>query len=163
MSQPHVASYLESTSVSSYMAGLIPLGVLPQTTADNIMLVGDAASQVKPTSGGGIYTGLVCANHCISIAQNAIENHTLTDLYLQTYHKNWTKDIGKELSMGMRFRHIFTNLDDDHLDKYLQKLNKPKIIDIINAHGDIDHPSNLVLPLMKQAPSLAKLLFHYKK
>ena len=162
MVKPHVQQYLEGSTTLTSMGGLIPLGLLQQTTTDRVMIVGDAAAQVKPTSGGGIYTGLTCAKHCVAIAQQALEKSKVTNSFLQTYHKEWMKTIGKELSMGMRFRRILKNLDNDYLDKYIKKLDTPKIRDTINTYGDIDHPSTLLMPLIKQAPSLAKLLLHYK-
>ncbi|GAH60574.1 unnamed protein product, partial [marine sediment metagenome] len=42
--------------------GTIPLGTLPRTYSDRMIVVGDAAGQVKPTTGGGIYYGLLCAD-----------------------------------------------------------------------------------------------------
>lgn len=48
--------------------GTIPLGSLPRTYANRVIVVGDAAGQVKPTTGGGIYYGLLCADiatHCL--------------------------------------------------------------------------------------------------
>ncbi|MFB0556618.1 MAG: geranylgeranyl reductase family protein, partial [Dehalococcoidia bacterium] len=42
--------------------GTIPLGTLLRTYSDRIIVVGDAAGQVKPTTGGGIYYGLLCAD-----------------------------------------------------------------------------------------------------
>src|SRR6202521_2837870 len=43
--------------------GTIPLTFAPRSYEDNVLLVGDAAGQVKPFSGGGIYTSLVAAPH----------------------------------------------------------------------------------------------------
>ena len=58
----------------------------------------------------------------------------------------------------MRFRKIFKNLDDKKIDKYLEKLNEKKNIDIINRYGDIDYPSKLAFPLFKKNPSFVTLL-----
>jgi digeranylgeranylglycerophospholipid reductase len=58
----------------------------------------------------------------------------------------------------MRFRKIFTSLTDTQLNKYLEKLNNKKTIDIINTYGDIDYPSRLALPLVKASPSLLSLV-----
>jgi flavin-dependent dehydrogenase len=44
----------------SYSA--IPLRPLRKTCGERILVVGDAAGQVKPTSGGGIYYGMLCAD-----------------------------------------------------------------------------------------------------
>ena len=148
---------LQGTSVMKRFGGAIPLGPLKKTTDDHIMLVGDAAAQVKPTSGGGLYPGLLCTTYCRLIAEEAFHSQQFNEQFLQRYHTKWTKEIGRELSLGMRFRNIFTKLTDAQFNKYLEKLNKKKTIDIINTYGDIDYPSRLALPLMKTMPSLLSL------
>jgi digeranylgeranylglycerophospholipid reductase len=148
---------LQGTNVMKRFGGAIPLGPLKKTVDDHIMLVGDAAAQVKPTSGGGIYTGLLCATQCAIVAEEALQKQQFDADFLKRYHTKWTKEIGRELSLGMRFRKIFTNLTDEQLTKYLEKLNNKKTIDIINTNGDIDFPSRLALPLIRTSPSLLSL------
>jgi len=43
--------------------GTIPLEFAPRSYGEGVLLVGDAAGQVKPFSGGGIYTSLVAARN----------------------------------------------------------------------------------------------------
>jgi geranylgeranyl reductase family protein len=148
---------LQGTTVLKRFGGTIPLGPLKKTTAAHLMLVGDAAAQVKPISGGGIYPGLLCAANCSAIAEDAFQKQRFDEEFLQRYHAAWTKEIGRELSFGMRFRSIFTHLTDSQFNKYLEKLNTQKILDIINTYGDIDYPSRLAFPLLKTAPSLLSL------
>jgi digeranylgeranylglycerophospholipid reductase len=149
---------LQGTTVMKKFGGTIPLGPLKKTVTDHLMLVGDAAAQVKPTSGGGIYPGLLCARHCCTIADTAFEKKRFDEAVLQDYHVAWMKDIGRELFLGMRFRTIFAHLTDTQFDKYLKKFNTQKIRDTINTYGDIDYPSRLTFPLLKAAPSLLSLV-----
>jgi digeranylgeranylglycerophospholipid reductase len=148
---------LQGTTVLRRFGGTIPLGPLKKTTTDHLMIVGDAAAQVKPTSGGGLYPGLLCATHCSNRAEEAFQQQRFDEKFLQEYHTAWTKEIGRELSLGMRFRRIFTHFTDHQFDKYLEKLKTQKILDTINAYGDIDYPSRLAFPLLKTAPSLLSL------
>ena len=148
---------LQHATIMRRFGGVIPLGPLKQTTTDHVLLIGDAAAQVKPTSGGGLYPGLLCANHCARITHEALHTHQYTNRFLKRYHTAWSKDIGKELSLGMRFRNIYSHLSDKQLDKYIEKLNNQKTIDIINTYGDIDYPSKLAIPLVKKTPSLLSL------
>jgi geranylgeranyl reductase family protein len=149
---------LRNSQIIRYIGGSVPLGPLKKTAMPNVMLVGDAAAQVKPTSGGGIYPGLLSASCCSSVALEALELNDFSTKILNKYHKLWSKKIGKELSLGMKFRSIFKELTDDQLDKYIKKFNNKKTIDIIGKYGDIDYPSKLILPLLKNFPSLVKLL-----
>jgi digeranylgeranylglycerophospholipid reductase len=148
---------LQGINVMKRFGGAIPLGPLKKTVDDHVMLVGDAAAQVKPTSAGGIYPGLFCATQCVIVAEEALQEQQFDEQFLKRYHTKWTKEIGRELSLGMRFRKIFTSLTDEQLNKYLEKLNNKKTIDIINTHGDIDYPSRLALPLIRTSPSLLSL------
>lgn len=149
---------LQNIKITKYIGGSIPLGPLKKTVESNIMLVGDAAAQVKPTSGGGIYPGLLCASYCSSVALEALEINDFSSQVLTKYHKLWSKEIGKELSLGMKFRTIFKNFNDEQIDRYIKKLNNKKTIDVICKYGDIDYPSKLALPLLKNSPSFIKLL-----
>ena len=149
---------LKTAKISKYLGGTIPLGPLKQTVDSNIMLVGDAAAQVKPTSGGGLFPGLLCAKICATVAVEALEKEDLTRQFLQRYHKQWVKEIGRELALGMKFRSVFKHLDDKQLDKYLLKINNEKTRRTICKYGDIDYPSKLGLPILKNNPSLLKLL-----
>ncbi len=150
--------FLNKSKITKNIGGVVPLGTPKETYASNILLVGDAAAQVKPTSGGGIYTGLLCAGHCSTVAVDALQKNNFTDVLLKKYQKLWQNDIGRELSRGMKFRRVFINLTDKQMDKYIEKFNNPKIIETINRYGDIDYPSKLVKPLITKNPSLIKML-----
>ncbi|MFO7677150.1 MAG: geranylgeranyl reductase family protein [Thermoplasmatota archaeon] len=149
---------LKDAKILSSSGGMIPLGPLKKTTSSNILLVGDAAGQVKPTSGGGIYTGLVSAKNCSNVALNALKKNDFSDQILKEYQTSWTDEIGRELTFGMKFRKIYKKLDDKQIDKYIIKLKEHKNIELLNKYGDIDFPSKLVFPLLKKNPSFLKIL-----
>jgi len=158
LENPKTKDMLAQSNIEYYTGGIIPLGALKQTVDDRVLLVGDAAAQVKPTSGGGIYPGLLCADHAVNSISKALEKQEYTLSELQTYHNDWRQDIGKELSMGMYFRKLYTRLSDEQFDKYIKKFQQDSIVDIITEHGDIDYPSRLVKPLLKKTPSLLRIL-----
>ena len=149
---------LKDIIIKKKIAGTIPLGPLKQTTDDNVMIVGDAAAQVKPTSGGGIYPGILCGRYCSDVAIQALESQDFSGQNLKRYNRLWTKDIGRELNLGMKFRRIIKNIDDKKMDKYIKKLNTTNNIEIINHYGDIDFPSKLAFPLFKKNPTFLKLI-----
>jgi geranylgeranyl reductase family protein len=153
----YTSKFLENAKIQKYTGGVIPLGFLKKTYEDNVMLVGDAAAHVKPTSVGGIYTVLLCSKYCSSVAVSCFKKNDFSQKTLKKYHKMCSKEIGSELNLGMKFRKIYINLSDKQLDKYIEHFNQPKIIEILNKYGDIDFPSKLVKPLLKKNPSLIKL------
>lgn len=137
--------------------GFIPLGVMQKTYASHTMLVGDAAAQVKPTSGGGIYTGLKCSEHCAVTALKALTNNAFSEKSLSGYQSGWMKDIGKELKKGMEIRNLFVKFSDKDIDKIIMAINKPPILKLISKYGDIDYPSKLLPHLITKPRLLAEL------
>jgi flavin-dependent dehydrogenase len=140
----------------SCTAGMIPISKIDKTYSDNIMLVGDAASQVKPLSGGGIYTGLKGAIHCASVAVNALETENFTQNMLKTYKRKWDDDMGKEMKRAYLIRRIVRNLTDEQIEEGFDIFNDKKLLSLLNKKGDIDYPTNLALPVLKKAPKLMK-------
>ncbi len=154
----NASNFLENIKIEKFIGGIIPLGFLKKTYASNIIVVGDAAAQVKPTSGGGIYTGLLSANHCANVALEALQKNNFSSQFLKKYHKLWYSDIGLELFLGMRFRKIFKNITDNQINKYIKKFQNPKITGLITKYGDIDYPSRLLKPLLRKTPTLIRLI-----
>jgi geranylgeranyl reductase family protein len=152
------SNYLKNIKIISYIGGIIPLGPLDKFYKSNVLLVGDAAAQVKPTSGGGIYTGLMCANYCSNISLESLKNNNFSKSFLKKYQRLYKKNIGGELDKGMKFRKIFKNLKDEQFDYYINKFQDKSIIKIISKYGDIDYPSKLAPKLIKKSPSLLRIV-----
>lgn len=158
--------YLKNAEVEEYMGGIIPLGALKQTVNDRVLLVGDAAAQVKPTSGGGIFTGLTSAKIAAQTINTSIQTQSYTKQLLSKYHTQWRKTIGRELTIGLKIHGLYSGLSDQQFEKYIAKFKEPALINTINDHGDIDFPSKLIKPMVKHTPSLLKFLpglLHLKK
>ena len=127
------------TSIESEISyGGIPLKPLPRTYADRLLVVGDAAGQVKPTSGGGIYYGLLCADIAVATLRRALAEDNLTAAGLAAYQRGWRKRLGRELRTGYWARRLFEGLSDRRLDS-LFGIVKANGIDeaLLNADGTL--------------------------
>ncbi|MCD6171260.1 MAG: NAD(P)/FAD-dependent oxidoreductase [Thermoplasmata archaeon] len=140
----HFKKFLKNIDarVDEITSGLIPIG-LRKFVRKKVALAGDAAGQVKATSGGGLYTGLMAAK----ILANNIEN-------LNNYEKEYMKSIGKELQRCLLLRKIFIKLSDNSLNKFASFVEKN--VDLINKYGDIDYPSIVAKQLLKSPFSFQK-------
>ena len=136
---PVVASRYEGSRTEHVLGG-IPLGAPDRTTKDNVMIVGDAAAQVKPTSGGGIYMGAVCAKIAGEVAARAARKET----GLEEYEKRWRSAVGRELAIGMRIHKSLGKLSDGDLNEFISFLNTQEMREAITEYGDMDHPSVLL-------------------
>ncbi len=125
--------------------GGLPLGPPASTVADGLIAVGDAAGQVKPTSGGGVYPGLVAAKIAGGVAAAAALEGDSSAKRLQEYDRLWRAALGFELDIGMKVHKVLNKMSHAELDEvvcYLAK--KPKLLQTIEEHGDIDQPSVLL-------------------
>ena len=152
-------------SAASLTVGGLPLGPPASTVADGFIAVGDAAGQVKPTSGGGIYPGLVAAKIAGSVAAAAALEGDCSKKRLGEYDRRWRAALGRELKIGMRIHQLQTRMSPAELDEVICYLGKkPRLLRTIEEHGDIDRPSHLMakmLPLLDwDAIRLARLLRH---
>lgn len=134
---------IKKNSIVEKQAGLIPIyNPKQKTQKNNIYLLGDAASQVKATTGGGIIQGLKAAE---SLSDSITNN--------KNYEKEWKKKIGRDLWLHLKMRNImdyFKEKDWDILIKLFKEKETKKIIE----NFDRDYPSKFILNLLLQEPKL---------
>ena len=106
--------------------GGIPLKPLAKTCAERLIVVGDAAGQVKPTTGGGIYYGLLCADIAANVLHRALASNALSAESLADYEREWKRKLGRELRVDYWARKFYERLNDGQIDS---------IFDIIKSHG----------------------------
>ncbi len=145
-------SFLHSSGAKgciNLVTGTIPLGVMPRTYGHRTLFVGDAAGFAKPTSGGGVYTGVRSARYAAATALDACESGDTGDRSLSRYETLWKNDMGRELSLGFRLFRMRQAMTPDDLEKLIRVLSDPEIIEEIKACGDMDRPGILVRRLLK--------------
>ena len=90
--------------------GLIPIGGVKPSFKGRIALIGDAAAQVKPFTGGGLIYGFTCAKIA---SETIIPKKPET---LKTYDLFWRKRLAKQIFLGQlirlfyKFPHILQNV-----------------------------------------------------
>ena len=158
LQRPAVRPFLKGAQPILHMAGGIPLGVPRRSHGDNVMVVGDAACQAKATSGGGVYTGLLCSTFCARTAIEALEAGDCSARMLRRYHTAWTASIGKELRKDLAIHESFARLTDKQLEEVFDIFDNPNILALIREKGDIDFPSKVGWALLREEPRLLKYL-----
>ena len=148
---------LDGKRIDAAYCGRIPLGGRRRTYADNLLLIGDAAGQVKPISGGGLQPAFRSAYALAETVNEAFSKGRYDASFLSVYEKRWKRDTGKELGRGYRLRRMFTSMSDAELNKMADIAENRSIKDIL-SRGDIDHPSDLVLPIMMHPVAMLRLM-----
>ncbi|TGC11326.1 NAD(P)/FAD-dependent oxidoreductase [Methanolobus halotolerans] len=148
----HIASRYEGGHLDLVIGG-IPLGPPDKTYAEGTLITGDAAGQVKPTSGGGIYTGVACARIAGEVAARAALEEDNSAQRLAEYDCRWRAKIGRELAIGMNIHNFIGGRSDSEMDELIASMNKPPILDTITTYGDMDHPSIVIKKLLRPSNS----------
>ncbi len=142
-----------------FVAGTIPLGVIPQTYADHTLITGDAAGFAKPTSGGGVYTGVRSARHAAATAIEACEQEHFDASSLSVYEKRWKSDFGRELALGYLLFKLRNNLHPSDIEYFIKNAQDPAFLRLIEDKGDMDRPSRLLKRIMF-SPVMARSAGH---
>ncbi len=121
--------------------GVIPIGMLAGIYGEKTMLVGDAACQTKPISGGGLYLGLLGAKLCAKVASKALSKGNLSSEFLSEYRWLWEREMADEIQTALEHRRIFLSMSDKEIDTLIHFFNRPLWQSIISRNGDIDYPS----------------------
>ena len=131
----------------------VPLGNLARSYGDRVLVIGDAAGQVKPTTGGGIYFGHLGAKIAAGVLDEALRRDNLTAGQLSRYQKEWKVRIGKELSHGYRARWAYTKLSDRQIEGIFNVLDTTGIAeDLLNSRDfSFDWHSKLIMTVLKRS------------
>ena len=101
----------------------------------NIVTIGDAAGQSKPTTAGGIYScglGGIFAGRSIS---KFLEHGKSSDLL--EYQKIWMDKFGQEFEHMLLARGLLERLDNKSIDKMFESIT-PEIVEEISKEGSFD-------------------------
>ncbi|MCX8183860.1 MAG: NAD(P)/FAD-dependent oxidoreductase, partial [Crenarchaeota archaeon] len=93
---------------NGFIGDSIRFGIMNRTSACRVILVGDAACQVKPFSLGGLVYSKICSRIAGDACAAALEKNLFDESFLaETYDSVWRKTIGGALRKGLRMRTIF--------------------------------------------------------
>ena len=117
-------------------------GPIEKFVTDNVVTVGDAAGQSKPTTAGGIFScgmGGIFAGKAIS---KFLDSGKKSDL--NEYKKNWNEKFEKEFEKQLLARKILERIDNKTIDKLFDSIT-PEVIEDISDKDDFDfHTSSLI-------------------
>ncbi|OYT35335.1 MAG: hypothetical protein B6U87_00410 [Candidatus Aenigmarchaeota archaeon ex4484_52] len=129
------------------MGGLIPCEMRSQIIKNNIILVGDAAGQVKSTTGGGVIYGMKSAKIAANAIFLALKNNN--NALLNNYSFLFNKSLGAELKKLKFIRNFLNSKKDAQIDFLIKTLDKKQIKKFIENYGDMDTVSPLIFELLK--------------
>jgi geranylgeranyl reductase family protein len=131
--------------------GVIPLKPPSRTYGERMIAVGDAAGQVKPTSGGGIYYGLLGAAIAGDILHGALADNDLSARRLSRYERAWRRKLGGEIRTGYWARKFFERLNERQIDRLFKIIKAGGIDEALLKAADLsfDWHSRTIRSLFK--------------
>jgi digeranylgeranylglycerophospholipid reductase len=100
--------FLARGSVVTLISGGVPVALPPAPlVTDGCVLVGDAARQVDPLTGGGIANGMAAGRLAGRVIAEAVEAGNVSQAALRSYEQAWADDIGREMARNYRLRARF--------------------------------------------------------
>jgi flavin-dependent dehydrogenase len=160
LKHPVASKKLAKSSISRLAFHPITLGgPVSKAFADGFLAVGDVASQVKPTTGGGVVFGLICAQMAAETAANAIKKNNFSAEVLHEYQKSFMDKLGFDISVMLRLRRFFDSLSDEKLDQALRVCNRLGLGEALADVDEIDFQGKLMLQLLTKPTAVAALTY----
>jgi digeranylgeranylglycerophospholipid reductase len=133
-------------------------GARGKTYSDAFLAVGDAASQVKPTTGGGIVFGLACGKLAGQTAARAILNGNMSSSFLKSYEDSWRRLIGFDLKVMSLLRRLVYGMPDRHLNRTFDISKEFRTDEVLVKASDIDFQGKILLSLARDPRLFITLL-----
>jgi geranylgeranyl reductase family protein len=122
-------------------------GPLEKTYDGGILLVGDVAGHVKPTTGGGIILGGMCAIIAAETAVRAIEEENYSAEFLCKYDQKWRKVLNEDFSSMLKIRRFLNNIHDSRMNRIFSSVksaNLESTLEKLVDEGDMDLQSSVI-------------------
>ena len=134
-------------------------GPIAKSYADGFLAVGDCASQVKPTTGGGVIFGLTCARTAAEVASQALKQDYVSSNVLQAYQRRCDDLLRFDFSVMLRLRRFLNSLSDEKLDEMLRVCAKLGVDRALRDVDEIDFQGKMLLTAVRKPAMVAALAY----
>ncbi len=135
-------------------------GTISKAFSSGFIAVGDAASQIKPTTGGGVIFGLTCARIAAQVINEALEKNDVSSAFLQLYQQRCRETLGFDLNVMLRIRHFLDSLSDEKVDRVLRFCAKFGLSETLANVDEIDFQGQTLLKVLTK-PSVFVALTYF--
>jgi geranylgeranyl reductase family protein len=132
---------------------ILPLAPIKRTYGDRVLVLGDAAGLVKPTTGGGIYYSLASAEIAADTLVAALASDRLHSGALAAYETAWRKRLGSELRWQLILRRIAQRLSDSDIDRLFELAHTDGIMPLVRRTAAFNHHREFIVALLKHPPA----------
>jgi digeranylgeranylglycerophospholipid reductase len=157
---PVASKKLEKTKILKISYHTISLGgPIDKAYTNGFLAMGDCASQVKPTTGGGVILGLTCAKIAAESASEALRRKNVSSDFLQIYQKRCADLLSFDISVMLKLRRFLDSLSDEKMDKVLRFCRKIGVDKALSDVDEIDFQGKLMLEVLRKPSMLAAMAY----
>jgi digeranylgeranylglycerophospholipid reductase len=113
--------------------------------ADRAIAVGEAAGQVKTTTGGGIYYAILGAEHAYSVLSRGLRSGRWDASFLSEYERIWKGQLEQEQSTGLYYRKLLTGLSDSKLETLFKLAKINGVLPLVRKTANFDWHRNVLI------------------
>lgn len=132
-------------------------GPIKKAYSDGFLAVGDVASQVKSTTGGGVVLGLTCACLAAEVAWKALQEGDYSSGFLGSYDKLCQEALGFDARVMLKMRKMLDALSDDSIDELIGFCERIRLGKALLNFGDIDFQGRSLLHVLRSPRVLVAL------
>jgi len=135
-------------------------GPIARTYSNGFLAVGDVASQVKPTTGGGVIFGMTCAKVAAAVAYDALSRNDFSSEFLSTYQKSCRAILGFDVRAMTAIRKMLDAMSDEKVDDAISLCKKLNLDKSLQNIKDMDFQGRSILRLLPN-PRMLTALFYF--
>ncbi len=116
-----IEKHFPNAKKSYIVCGGVPTSAtLKEIVTDNLMLVGDAARQVNPITGGGIVQAMIAGSIAGKVAAEAVKQKRFDKKFLKKYRKEWDKRLGNYQKTMFKMKNKFLYMSDEKFNNLVE-------------------------------------------
>lgn len=137
---------------------LLPLSAVTRSYSDRVLVVGDAAGLVKPTTGGGIYYSVVSGRLAGQVLGAALASDRLAARDLAGYQREWRRRFTTEFGAQLALRMLAHRMSDDAIDTMFQLSLGDSVLPLLRRAARFNQHQPFIRELLAHPPA-RRLLF----
>jgi len=157
---PVASKQLSKAKITKMSYHAISLGgPIERLYTNRFLAVGDCASQVKPTTGGGVIFGLTCAKLAAQVANQALKKGDVSAGFLRGYQQRCDNLYRFDFRVMLRLRRFLDSLSDEKLDGVLRFCSKIGVDKELSGVDEIDFQGRLLRKVLRKPAVFATLAY----
>jgi digeranylgeranylglycerophospholipid reductase len=130
-------------------------GPISKAYSNGFLAVGDVASQVKPTTGGGVIFGLTCGEIAAETAKSSLESGDVSAKALSVYQKRCDGALNFDVAFMLRLRRFLNSLSDERWDSVFRLCSRVGVDKALSEVEEIDYQGRMMMQVATKPAILA--------